>query len=246
MSLPNLVVIGAMKCGTTALHRYLDLHPDIAMAPMKEVNFFNGPEQAPEAPPDEWWRLGQWHRGPDWYAGLFDDRAPVRGETSPGYTSPDHPEVPARMAALLPDARLIFLVRDPAERAVSHYRHHVRDGAEHRSLAEAVLDPGSHYLSRARYHERLQPYLEHFAREQLLVLVTERLRHDRRGELNRAFTHVGVDADWWDQRLEQQWHVGEGSSTPEPALGHEIRARLADDTERLRHLLDDEIVEWAA
>jgi hypothetical protein len=246
MSLPNLVVIGAMKCGTSALHRYLDLHPQIDMAAMKEVNFFNGPAESPDAPRDEWWRHGQWHRGPDWYAGLFDDRAPVRGETSPGYTSPDHPEVPGRMAALLPDVRLIYLVRDPAERAVSHYRHHVRDGAEHRPLEDAVLDPHSHYLSRARYHERLQPYLEHFTAGQILVLVTERLRHDRRGELRRAFTHVGVDPDWWHPELEQEWHVGDGPTVASLAIDREIRARLADDTDRLRQLLDDEIAEWAA
>lgn len=247
MPLPTLVVIGAMKSGTTALHRYLDLHPQIAMAEAKEVNFFNGPAQPPPRPTSTWWRHGQWHRGTQWYAGLFDDRAPVRGETSPGYTSPDHPEVPGRMATTLPDVRLLCLVRDPAERALSHYRHHRREGDEQRRVDQALLDPESHYLARGRYHALLQPYLDLFAPEQLLVLVSERLRRDRRDELRRVYAHVGADPDWWDEGLRRDWHVAESDTHhPDPGLAGEVRARLEDDTQRLRLLLDDDIPEWAA
>src|SRR3954470_10329564 len=132
-ALPTVIAIGAMKCGTTALHRYLDAHPQISMATVKEVNFFIGATTAPDGDEDTWWQHGQWHRGVAWYAGLFDETAPVRGETSPGYTSPASTEAAGRMAAVVPDARLVYLVRHPLDRAVSQYRHHVRDGTETRS-----------------------------------------------------------------------------------------------------------------
>ncbi len=110
-ALPNLVVIEAMKCGTSAVHRHLDGHPQIAMCGPKELNFFVGPEDA---------QAGNWYRGLDWYAGHFDASAPVRGESSPGYTSPAHPGVAGRMASVLPAARLTTLAsRSPSWRTRS-------------------------------------------------------------------------------------------------------------------------------
>src|SRR5690606_11798413 len=106
-ALPNLVVIGAMKCGTSALHALLDHHPEIAMSRPKELNFFLGDDGG--ASHD--WMLGNWRRGLRWYAGHFPVTARVRGESSPGYTSPAHPEAAGRMAAVIPDARLVYLVR---------------------------------------------------------------------------------------------------------------------------------------
>jgi len=116
-ALPNLVVVGAMKCGTTALHGFLDRHPEIAMSDPKELNFFFGP--AAGSGDDAPWAEGNRHRGVGWYRHQFPVAAPVRGESSPGYTSPSEPHVAARMAALIPGARLVYLVRDPVERAVS-------------------------------------------------------------------------------------------------------------------------------
>ena len=242
--LPTTVVVGAMKCGTSALHTYLAAHPDVAMSEPKEVNFFFGPSTAPPGPPDTWWRHGQWHRGPDWYARHFDPGRPVRGESSPGYTDPSHPEVPARMAALLPDARLVYLVRDPVQRAVSQYRHHGRDGTERRPLAEAVLDEDSQYLARSRYAERIAPFLDHFGPEQLLVVVQERLLADRRGELRRVFAHVGADPDFWHPDLLGRVHVGGDHLDVPPRLQRAVWGRVGDDVDRLRHLVGDELPEW--
>lgn len=174
-ALPNLVVIGAMKCGTTALHRTLDGHPDVAMSAPKELNFFCGARHSPLAPTEvsveptdgRIWARGNWHRGLSWYARHFTAEAPVRGESSPGYTSPSHPEVVTRMAALIPGVRLIYLVRDPVARALSQYRHHQREGTETRSVEEAILDPASQYLSRGRYYQRLEPFLAHFPARRL-------------------------------------------------------------------------------
>jgi hypothetical protein len=225
-ALPNAVVIGAMKCGTTALSRYLDLHPQIAMAPAKEVDFFSL----------------NWHRGTEWYASHFDATAGVRGEASPGYTSPDHPHVARRMAATLPDARLVYLVRSPADRAVSHYAHHAREGAERRPVDEAVLDPASQYVARSRYFERLAPFLEVFSPEQVMVVVSERLLRDRRRQLARVFAHVGADPGWWHGDLQQQVNVGGGQA---PARLHRaVTEQVADDTARLAGYLGDDLPEW--
>src|SRR5215217_5064804 len=136
-ALPTLMVIGAMKCATTALHDYLDAHPDITMSTPKELNFFNGSSM----------------RGLAWYASHFDPRSKLRGESSPGYTSPSFPDTAARMASAIADVRLVYLVRDPIERALSQYRHHLRDQTEARPLEEAVLDTSSQYIPRSRYYE---------------------------------------------------------------------------------------------
>ena len=242
--LPTLVVIGAMKCGTTALHAHLDKHPAIAMAAGKELNFFFGPDLRPAEPPDQWWRAGQWHRGPEWYAAQFDATADVRGETSPGYTDPSHPEVAARMQALLPDVRLVYLVRDPVERAVSQWAHHVRDGTEPRPLAEALLDPGSQYLDRSRYLQRVLPFLDAFRAEQLLVVVQERLLADPRGQLRRVFEHVGADPDYWDAAMTGREHQGEVVAELPAPVRRRFWAEVADDVEALRSLLDDGFAEW--
>src|SRR5207244_9201435 len=106
--LPNLVSIGASRCGTTSLHRYLDLHPDIAMSKTKELNFFVEERN--------------WQRGVAWYEREFSDSAPVRGEASPHYTAfPRYRGVAGRMARVVPEARLVYLVRDPIDRAISAY-----------------------------------------------------------------------------------------------------------------------------
>src|SRR5919106_4193832 len=99
-ALPTFVIIGAQKCGTTALHSYLSRHPEVSMSRPKELDFFV--------------EGANWEKGVDWYRSRFDGAAKARGESSPNYTA--HPMlagVPERMAELVPDAKLIFMVRDP-------------------------------------------------------------------------------------------------------------------------------------
>jgi len=243
--LPEVIVIGAMKCGTSAVHAYLDAHPDVSMSRLKELNFFNGPEVAPHEDAGSWWRSGQWHRGLDWYCSQFDDRTRVRGESSPAYTSPSCPEVAARMAAVVPDVRLVYLVRDPVDRAASQYAHHARDGTERRSPREALLDPASQYLSRSRFHERLAPFLSWFATEQVHVVILERLARRREAEVARIYRHVGVDEGRRDHdRLAQRHHVALNRVELGAGLRIEIEDRVRDDVERLRELVGDPIEEW--
>lgn len=235
-SLPSVVGIGAMKAGTSALHRYLDAHPGLAMSEPKELCFFYGPHH-PDGADDAWSPEGNWWRGVDWYRRHFPDDGRLGGEISPGYTSPDHPGAAARMARVAPDARLVYLVRDPLERAVSQYRHHVRDGAETRSVADALLDPASQYLARSRYHARLRPFLDHFGSEQVLIVAQEDLDTDRRATLARIHRHIGVEPHW-SPALERRWHVAAGPAPTCPGpVAAAFREAVADDLARLRPLV---------
>lgn len=185
LQLPNLVVIGAQKCGTTSLHYYLNLHPQISMVGSKELNFFLV---------DRNWPLGV-----DWYRSHFTRAAAVRGESSPGYTNhPWFPDVPQRMAAILPDARLIYLVRDPIQRIVSHYMHLQAMGTEDRSLDAALADISltNRYFTRSLYHWQLQQYLSFYPLERILIVPAEDLLHRRRETLRRVFAFLGVDPDF--------------------------------------------------
>ncbi len=240
--LPNLIVIGAMKCGTTALHRYLGLHPDIAMSEPKELNFFFGPERLDARSGAS--SAGNWHRGVEWYARQFRP-APVRGEASPGYTSPSYPEAAERMARVVPDARLVYAVRDPVERAVSQYLHHRADGAERRPIEEALLDSASQYLARSRYYARLEPYLAKFPRGQIFICAQEDLSLERRTTVRELYRFAGVDDSFWSPSHELRWNVARSAPVSlERALRRRLAVRLSDDAARLQELAGREFTGW--
>jgi Sulfotransferase domain len=186
-ALPNVVIIGAQKCGTTALHSYMARHPSISMSSPKELNFFIDDR-----------REGSWHRGLDWYRSHFDSDAEIRGESSPNYTAdPLMPGVPERMARVIPDAKLILLVRDPIERVRAGYVHHYANRVEKRGFAEAVLAPDSPYVWRSRYHHQLDRWLEHYPLERILVIAQEELRKSRRPTLKLVWRFLGVRENVW-------------------------------------------------
>jgi Sulfotransferase domain len=189
--LPDFLVIGAQKAGTTALYAYLRWHPSIGGPSWKEVSFFDR----------------HYARGASWYRGQFPNALrlrlarrngahPIVGEASPSYLF--HPLAPERVAALLPDVRLIAILRDPVDRALSHYHHEVSLGREPLSFEHAlereeertrgevermIDDPAyfSHawwnftYRARGLYAEQLERWLAVVPRERLLVLASEEL-----------------------------------------------------------------------
>ena len=238
-----------MKCGTTALHDSLDAHPQIAMSRPKELNFFFGDvgREGLEAHHDDaaQWALGNWHRGLGWYARHFPRKAVLCGESSPGYTSPSHPSVAARMARLIPEARLIYMVRDPLERAVSQYLHHRADGTEPRPLDEALVDRGSQYVARSRYYKRLGPFLERFHRDQITIVSQEELVHRPSAVMRAIYAFVGVDESFGRQRPRR-------GSTPQRhmrlvsrPLRHRFIELLQDDADRLRALAGRDFAGWS-
>lgn len=180
---PNLFIIGAMKSGTTTLHEYLDSHPQIAMSQIKEPGYFV-----------EELAHGQ---GEDWYLNLFeqDGTFRYRGESSTHYTKlPLYQGVAERLFRFNPDARLIYIMRNPIERLVSHYWHNVRDpvyGRERRSLLQAVRKRQD-YLAFGDYAMQLEPYVNLFGRDALYALTFEELIQDPQRELDRLYGWLGL------------------------------------------------------
>jgi hypothetical protein len=188
-ALPNLLVIGAMKAGTSSLHRYLDQHPEIGMSAWKELNFFVDPADTSD---------GTWDRGVDWYRGWFDEAAPVRGESSHHYTaSPFFGGVPERAVTVVPEAKLIYLVRDPVERFVSHHIERRADGLERHSLDETIAwtleHPDNGLVARSRYFSQAERWLGHYPQERLLIVSLEEMRASLHATLARVYEFLGVD-----------------------------------------------------
>jgi hypothetical protein len=183
-ALPTFVVIGAAKCGTTSLHRYLGAHPEIHMAPAKEVKFFHRPTCLDEL---------------DSYATFFDATATQRGESSPVYAChPLAPGVPERMHAAIPNAKLIYVVRDPVERVVADYVQEYGQERESRPFAEAVgdvADPYNRYVAAGEYSTQLSHYLRRFSIESVFVVDGHRLLGDRERVLREIFGFLGVDPE---------------------------------------------------
>jgi hypothetical protein len=194
-ALPNLVVIGGLKCGTTSLHHYLNLHPEVEMSRPKELNFFV--EEL------------NWPLGAGWYASHFSESAPIRGETSPHYTNrPRFQGVAQRMRSLVPDARLIYMVRNPIDRMLSHYLHNMGGGYDDRPLAEALSDPDSAYVTRSRYFMQLEPYLDAFGSERIEIVAREELKRDRAATMRRVFEVLGVNPEFSSEQFEREWETG--------------------------------------
>lgn len=185
MTLPTFLVIGAMKAGTSSLHRYVGGHPEVFVPDEKEPDFFLG-ESA-------------WERGQDWYEALFEPGAGARarGEASTRYSKdPIFPGVPERAARLVPDVRLVYVLRHPVERILSHHRHAVAEWGHPAALEEALHGNWAEYLVPTRYAHQLDCWLEHFPREQLLVVTAEDLDARRGPTLSTVFEFLGVDPSW--------------------------------------------------
>jgi hypothetical protein len=186
--LPTFLVIGAAKCGTTALHAYLDQHPDVGMCPYKEPHYFSTDVL--------------YERGDDWYRGLFAglESAKACGASSTSYSrSPEYPKTAARIHAAAPDMRLVYVVREPVARtesdilqAVKYARHALGRTIEEIDL-ERLLDENPIAIHSSEYIRQIEAYLEYFDREQMLVLLQKDLRDDPHGTLSKIFAHVGVD-----------------------------------------------------
>ncbi len=198
-ALPNLIIIGAQKCGTSGLHYHLGLHPEVSMSKPKELNFFIEERN--------------WGRGEDWYRRHFDPNAKVRGEASPNYTAfPQHVGVPERMASVVPEAKLIYLIRDPLERIAAHWVHNYAKRREKGTLAETLTHPNTSYVTRSLYAMQLERFLAHYPKEQILVFQQSELRHKRMETLRQVFEFIGVDPDFNHPRFEQERHQTSGKT----------------------------------
>lgn len=155
VALPNFLIIGAAKSGTTSLYEYLRQHPDIYMSPMKEPGYY---------------RDGGAVRTREAYERLFDGVTSQKaiGEASPQYLN--SATAPGRIAASLPGVRLIASLRNPADRAYSSYLGRLRGGSERCGVDEAMR-PDTYYFNTSLYHPRLSRYFAHFDRSRVRVII---------------------------------------------------------------------------
>jgi hypothetical protein len=209
--LPDFLILGAQKAGTTALYAYLRWHPEITGPSFKEVSFFDRHYARGET----WYRAHLPARPRQWIARQRHGRWPLVGEASPSYLF--HPLAPQRVVGLLPRARLIAVLRDPVDRAFSHYQHEVALGREPLSFEDAldaedermrgevermIRDPSyfseawwNHtYVARGRYAGQLERWFAVFPRDQLLVLFSDDLAQQPAGTYARVLDFLGVDA----------------------------------------------------
>ena len=193
--LPTFFLAGAAKAGTTSLHHYLGEHPAIFMSEVKEPHHFSYED-------DGWpsWAV----REREAYEALFAAAHPEqqRGESSTWTLYSEG--APRRIAAAIPDARIIILLRAPAKRAFSNWTFNYGLGYDEIDTFEAALaaEPpriagGSpwhhHYVKAGMYHDQVKRYLDQFGRDRVLVLLFEDLRADSRAVVRQAFEFLGVD-----------------------------------------------------
>jgi hypothetical protein len=236
--LPDFLIIGGNRCGTAALYQYLSEHPSVAAAFHREIHFFER----------------HFRRGTGWYRAHFPTalerlavtglrgRPLLTGEATTYYSF--HPHAARRIRALLPEARLIMLVRNPADRAYSQYHQKVRRGYEPLAFEEALAAEAERlsgerekmladerydsfayrhfsYLARGRYVEQLEAWTALFPRDRLLVLASEDLKRNPSQVLKDTLAFLGLPM--WEPRA-----YGEREPAHYPPMDRAVRARLLE------------------
>ena len=215
------VVIGAMRCGTTTLFQLLQQTPSVCLTRIKECDYFIADKSL--------------YRGPAWYAGLFADPDKLGVDISPNYAKFDvFPGVPEQIHAFNPDARIIYIVRDPIKRALSEY-HHQRAAGVDLPVPALLLDTpeGQHILNTSRYGAQLEAYRRVFDPGQILVVDMDDFIADPQGVATRMLAFCGETAALPDLRMTVENDRGSVERLPKFWLALR-RTRLGD---RIRDLV---------
>ena len=182
----SFVVIGAMKSGTTTLTDQLTRHPSICFSRVKEPNFFNRSDD---------WRAEL----PSYHAAFEPREGQICGEGSTQYTNfPDSRHAAERLHAYNPDLKLLYLMRDPVERAISHYAYEVVRGRAKPEDVDAALLGDPRFVNWSRYGVQLRRYIELFGRDQVMPLVSEEFLAEQSAGLRRVAEFIGVEPDFFD------------------------------------------------
>jgi hypothetical protein len=240
--LPSFVIIGAQRAGTTSLYEHLARHPEVRPPVRKEIQFLTL----------------HWHRGLRWYRSNFPTRRASRqstGEASPYYLF--HPDAPRRAALVLPSTRFIALLREPSDRAVSHYLHNRANGSEPLDLEQALAleaarvgdDPtGRHhrlysYVARGLYADQVRRWRAAVG-DRLLVLLSDELFDDPGRTFQRVQTFLGLDP--WEP---PDFPVHSPHRSTAPAIASTTRRRLqetfAAPNRDLAEVLGRDLSEWS-
>jgi hypothetical protein len=268
--LPNFFIAGTMRSGTTSLTRYLDVHPEVFIAPQKEIHFFDL----------------NYSKGLDWYRRNFStaEKEHAIGDATPSYMYLE--DAVARMAQAVPDGRLIALLRHPVDRAYSHYWLRRSLGVEKVDFLDAVRaepkrlalgDPRREcpYLDMSRYVHQLRRLSRYFPRESVHVVIFEELKQNPEIVYRDVCRFLGVDESFVPPNLGQvvnasvsyrwlalqrmrhkvprpMWRVlgrlntRRGSYPPlNPALRTELSQRFVEDNSELEAWLGRDLSIWS-
>lgn len=271
--MPNFIIAGAMRSGTTSMARWLGDHPDVFMAEIKEVHYFDR----------------QYDRGPDWYGSHFEGAKDEKaiGEATPNYLYNE--EALARISQDVPSVSLVIILRDPIDRAYSHYHHRLARGGEWLSFEEAIeVEPerlrseneewraNFSYVDRGRYARQLNRLLRLFPRDAVLVQLFEDLREDPISTFRTVTEFLGVDPTVVPERVGRQINGYQGfrsnavrrlsrrlppllrnvvgranriDSDGYPPMSNSERARLvdlyADERAELERIIGRDLTVWA-
>lgn len=184
---PNFIVIGAARSGTTSLFQYLDPHPEVFVSQVKELNFFSNERY--------------WKKGVKWYESQFsgaNQQTQAVGEASTSYTkAPFTKDVVKRIHDYNPGMKLIYIVRDPIDRYISHYMKRVQTGIETRDFSQTLENLDSEACAwQGRYHYQLQKYLEQFPRNLILVRSMDDLKKNPRTVIFDISNFLGINPDF--------------------------------------------------
>jgi len=243
--LPNCQIVGAQKAGTSSLYHYLTQHPNIHKSYSKEVHYFDG-GLAPD--------VNSLDLGINWYRAHFPLRAAVKEgdiclDATPLYLF--NPQVAKRIYECIPNTKIIILLRNPVERAISHYFLIKRHGLEDLSIEQALVqeekrlsqayanndfkDPAFRlysYQARGLYLEQIKLYQQYFNDSQILILNSEYLFENPKNALEQVFSFLAVDSDYHVPDLKSQ-NVGKNRKKVAP----EIYEKLTSTFEKPNLLL---------
>lgn len=262
--LPDFMIIGGKRCGTTSMHDYISRHPLVAplfprAQKIKGVHFFDT----------------NYHRGGAWYRSHFPSRPylsrlgkehgvrAISGEASPYYLF--HPHAARRARADVPDAKLVVLVRNPVDRAYSHYRERVRHGAEDlsferaldeeeervageedRMLADETYNSWPHenlsYFQQGRYARALERWFDEFPRERFLFLISEDVFDDPEAAYRKLTAFLGLPQLAVPRFEKLNYHPGSPMAEPTRAS---LTQRYSEDNRRLEEMLGLDLSSWS-
>ena len=227
-ALPDFVIIGAQKGGTSFLYYLLTRHPLVEPAARKELHFFDNPER--------------FDNGVGWYRRCFpqsgwkDGLRSITGEATPSYLF--YPPVAKRMAGVVPQARLIALLRNPVDRTYSHYQMQVKRGTEPSTFEEAIEQQHAPYVPRSIYVDQLLCWFEFFSKEQMLILKSEDF-FERPVETLKVVLNFLDLPEWQPEasELEQRRHTGSYKQKMDPSTRRRLEAYFEPYNKRLYECL---------
>jgi hypothetical protein len=186
---PDFIIIGAMKCATSSLHTQLAQQPGIFMTTPKEPNFFSDDSQ--------------YARGINWYQSLFKDALPgdICGESSTHYTKlPDYPHCVERLSSYAPDVKLVYVMRHPIDRLVSHYIHQWSQNVFSCDINQAV-DQYEELIAYSCYARQLEPYIKAYGKGNILPVFFAAVKSNPQRELEKIAQFIGYTQPvaWYEE-----------------------------------------------